>query len=52
MCRDEVLVDSRIDQLICAEAIDCSLVAPYSDLRTQMLINLLHNIFVLDNQFQ
>lgn len=52
MCRDEVLVYSRIDGLICAEAIVRSLKPPHPDLRDKVLVDFLDHVLVLDDQFE
>lgn len=52
MCRDEVFVYSRIDSLICAEAIVCSLKPPHADLRDEVLVDFLDHVLVLDDQFE
>jgi len=52
MCRNQVFVYPRVDQLIGTETIICPFVAPNSDLRSQVVVDLLHYILVFDDQFQ
>ena len=52
MGRNKVFVYSRIDKLVCTEAVVRPFKSPNSYLWCKIIVDLLYNIIILDDQFQ
>lgn len=52
MCRDQVLVNTRIAHLVAAEALVGRLDTPNTNLGAQFLIDFLNDVWVFDDQLQ